>query len=182
MNKTITVLLLIFLLLLGVCGCANNTPKASDPSYEETTAEIDPTALPRTVATEAAPSEDDTIKLDWHEIDHVEHHFLGYYTLDERHVEEIYDASELTGDIIVGRDGKLIAERCIGVVTDAQSGSGRVLNPYDKEYDYISYSFCDVPYKDGTVIVTYLIYDPYTDGVDDIIDRFDIVLTREYET
>ena len=182
MNKIITALLLIFLLSLGACGCANNTPEASKTSYEETTAAIDPTALPRTVANEAASLEDENIYYDGKELIHIEKHFLSGYSLDGQRIEQVYGSSQLSGEDIERRDGRLIAERCIGIVTDAQSGAGRVLNPYDKEYDYISFSRCNVPYKDGTVIVSYLVYNPETDWVDDVIDRYDFVLTREYES
>lgn len=107
--------------------------------------------------------------------------FLDDYTYNGRHVEELYETFELTGERLEHRNGVLICEICVGMVTDDQTGDGRVLNTDDDYYNYISYRGFDQPYEEGTVIVTYLVYNPENNYVDDVVDRYDFVLTREYE-
>ena len=106
--------------------------------------------------------------------------FLEDYTYNGRSVDELYETHELTGERLTHRKGVLICEICIGIVTNAQTGEGRVLNT-DGYYNFISYKGFDQPYEDGTVIVTYLVYNPENNYEDDIVDRYDFVLTREYE-
>lgn len=88
----------------------------------------------------------------------------------------VYDSSELTGEILVARDGMVI-ERVIGVVENG-NGDGRVLNCEDSEFNYISYRECNIRYSVGDIILTYLIYDPLGNGEDDIIDRYDFNLHK----
>ena len=107
--------------------------------------------------------------------------FLDNYDYHGRKIEQVYETDELTGERLKSRNGALICELCVGIVTDATSGDGRVLNTNDDYYNYISYSRFDQPYTDGTVIVTYLVYNPENNYEDDIVDRYDFVLTREYE-
>lgn len=59
-------------------------------------------------------------------------------------------------------------------------GDGRILNTEDTQYNYISYSGVDDT-RDGTIILTYLLYNPGTDYEDDIMERFDFILDRSYE-
>ena len=94
---------------------------------------------------------------------------------------EVYNADELSRDILEHRDGKVIIERCIGKVTDAEAGYGIVLNAEDNGHNYISYRGTELDIRDGTMIVTFLCYDPETNGVDDILDRYDFILSRGYE-
>ena len=93
----------------------------------------------------------------------------------------LYDASELTEEVLANRQGTVIIERCIGFVTNGETGDGELLNPADPDYAYISYADMESPYRDGTVILTYLIYNPESSAIDDISARHDIVLTREFE-
>lgn len=93
---------------------------------------------------------------------------------------EIYDCSELTGDMLRSRDGKIIIEECIGMVTNRMTGAGRLLNCADPDYYYIDYSDVD-DIRDGTIVLTYFVYNPDTNYDDDILYRFDYIIDREYE-
>lgn len=92
----------------------------------------------------------------------------------------IYDSNDLTLDMLENRNGRVIIERCYGVVIDAENGAGKVLNPYDEDYDYISYSRCE-GIREGTLMMTYLVYDPDTNYFDDIMERYDCVVSHELE-
>ena len=74
--------------------------------------------------------------------------------------------------------GTVFVERVIGKVKD-NNGNGKVLNlPKDDngKYDYISYS--NVKANKGDIVVTYLLYNPETNGDDDIIARWDYVIVK----
>lgn len=94
----------------------------------------------------------------------------------------IYGTDELTAEILeyrIGRDG-LVIERSIGMVTNKEgAGDGIIINA-DKEY-YIGYNGVDFPIYHGTIILSYFIYNPDTTYMDDIIDRYDFLLSRECE-
>lgn len=94
---------------------------------------------------------------------------------------ELYDCSELTSEVLESRKGTTIVERCIGIVTDEQSGDGRVLNlPEDCGY-YISYRGIYRPISNGTIMLSYMVYNPDNNYIDDIMERYDFVLSREWE-
>lgn len=78
---------------------------------------------------------------------------------------------------IENRNGKLIIERCIGEVLDAETGAGLVYNG-DAEYNYISYR-CVNDIQNGDVICTYFIYNTESNGTDDILHRFDYIIDRK---
>lgn len=101
---------------------------------------------------------------------------LGYINFD------IYEPDEITNDMMTNRtkSKRLIVERIIGIVTSAE-GDGQILNTSDSEHDYISYKNVDLDYKMGTVMITYCLYNPDTNYEDDILERYDYVLDREYE-
>lgn len=92
----------------------------------------------------------------------------------------IYDSDDLTLEMLESRNGKVIIERCYGVVIDAENGDGKVLNPYDEDFDYISYSRCE-GVREGTLMMTYLVYDPDTNYFDDIMERYDCVVSHKLE-
>lgn len=94
---------------------------------------------------------------------------------------ELYDASELTAEMLENRNGKTIIERCIGIVTNGEKGDGSLLNYPDPEYYYISYRSVSEEYRDGTIVLSYMVYDPSTNYVDDIMERYDFIICREYE-
>lgn len=95
----------------------------------------------------------------------------------------IYDTDELTADILEHRTESdvLIIERVIGQVTDGKTLDGKVLNTEDDYYNYISYRYTYLPITEGTVLISYFIYNPMTDYVDDIVNRYDFILDRRYE-
>lgn len=84
---------------------------------------------------------------------------------------QLYDSSELTEDILVNRQGKLIIEKCVGKVTDDEKNGSL------EDGSYISYENVDC--IKGNTIVTYLIYNPNTNYTDDVIDRIDFVQKGE---
>ena len=86
----------------------------------------------------------------------------------------IYDADDLTAEILENRDGAVIIERIYGVVLDAQ-GNGKILNPAIPAQDYISYRSVNGA-EVGDLYASYMIYDPATDYVDDIMERYDVRL------
>lgn len=96
----------------------------------------------------------------------------------------IYDSEEITADILENRKGITVIERCIGIVTDIKNGDGIILNACD-EANYISYrgcqESCGLTLLNGTVLISYMIYDPGNNCIDDIMERYDFVLCREYE-
>lgn len=89
----------------------------------------------------------------------------------------IFDASELTMEMLESRTSEvIIIERCISIVTNAnEEGDGKMLN-YDGGY-YIKH---DKGIEDGTIMLTYFIYNSETQYYDDIIERYDFVLDAEY--
>lgn len=102
--------------------------------------------------------------------------------LSERYGEEvvIYNSEELSTEMIESRDGsEVIVERCYGVVVN-NDGDGLVLHPYDEDYGYISYRRCD-GVRTGTLMLTYLVYNPETTYLDDIIERYDCVVSHDME-
>lgn len=87
-------------------------------------------------------------------------------------VVEVVGTSELDYEKLENRNGKLIIEQVVGVVDDAETGDGHVL---DAENHYICYSRVDGISK-GDVVCTYLVYNPYTSYTDDITARFDFII------
>lgn len=92
---------------------------------------------------------------------------------------QIYDSGDLTAEILENRNGKVIVERCVGIVTDSETGDGMILNT-DPDHYYISYAGVD-GVTDGTVIVSYMVYSTKNNSIDDIEERYDYIASREYE-
>lgn len=84
---------------------------------------------------------------------------------------QVYDSSDLTEDILANRQGKIIIEKCVGTVTDDEK-NGAIQNA-DSDYNYISYA--DVDCIKGDTVITYLIYNPNTNYIDDVVERFDFI-------
>ena len=100
---------------------------------------------------------------------------LDYYEYAEfLNLVEIHNANDLTTEKLQNRNGKLIIERVVGVVEDAETGAGRVLYG-DPEYYYISYASVK-GIRNGNIICTYFIYNPDTNYEDDILMRFDYII------
>ena len=95
---------------------------------------------------------------------------------------EIYDTSELTPDIMKNRNGKIVVEKIIGEVTDSNL-NGRILNCDNEEGgytnkdggNYINYERVENARK-GDKIVTYFIYNPFTNAQDDVLTRLDFII------
>lgn len=110
--------------------------------------------------------------------------FIPYLLSEEVSEGEGYaiiDSSMLTAEILEHRAERdvLIVERVIGYVTDRYS-NGKVLNT-NGDFNYISYKYIREPITVGTVVLTYLIYNPNNNYADDIVNRFDFVIDREHE-
>lgn len=105
-------------------------------------------------------------------------HEQGYNNIDIYMIQR-----DITENLLLSRTegNRLIVERAIGIVTNAErQGDGKILNAIDG-CDYISYRNVDFQTCDGTIILTYLIYNPDTTYTDDIIERYDFCLDREFE-
>ena len=87
---------------------------------------------------------------------------------------EIYDTSEMTEEILTNRNGKIIVERIIGKVTNYKL-DGTILNASADNGTYINYKRVDGA-KEGDKIVTYYIYNPFTDVQDDVLTRLDFII------
>jgi sulfatase maturation enzyme AslB (radical SAM superfamily) len=95
---------------------------------------------------------------------------------------EIYDTAELTPQIMANRNGKIIVEKIVGKVTNYEL-DGEILNcnAEDGGYtnkdggNYISYERVDGA-KEGDKIVTYYIYNPFTNEQDDVWTRLDFII------
>jgi hypothetical protein len=105
---------------------------------------------------------------------------------EENQLFNVYDSAELTEEILTERNGALIIEKCYGVVTD-NNGNGRILlndndfiNAHDRNYNNIADNY--ISYKsvtgtgEGDIILTYFIYNPNSNYIDDITERFDYII------
>lgn len=103
---------------------------------------------------------------------------VKYYRelVDEMELIQIYDSADLTMEMLQHRNGKIIIEKCIGIVTD-DNGNGKLLNCRNPEYYYISYKSVKNA-NFGDVIVTYFVYNPDNNIEDDIIERFDFIIDK----
>lgn len=91
------------------------------------------------------------------------------------HITKGIDCNDLTEEMLTTRKDKNIMyiERIIGKVTDNEK-NGTVLNPPVDGGYYISYaSVADA--EIGDVIVTYCVYNPYSNYDDDVIERWDFI-------
>lgn len=89
---------------------------------------------------------------------------------EPRHKIDVVNSADLTVNELENRNGNIIIERVLGVVTDAENGDGCEFSG-----NYISYR--SVPeISNGDVICTYLVYNPDTNYIDDIVARYDYVM------
>ena len=87
-----------------------------------------------------------------------------------------YWTEDLSAKTLKNRGDDLIIEKIIGVCTNNKK-DGKIFT--DNKYcDYISYKKIKGVRK-GDTILTLLIYQPNSKGVDDIIDRIDYIIDRE---
>ena len=87
---------------------------------------------------------------------------------------EIYNTSEMTEEILTDRNGKIIVEKVVGEVTNYRL-DGEILNASTGNGTYINYQRVDGA-KEGDKIVTYFIYNPFSNEQDDILTRMDFVI------
>ena len=87
---------------------------------------------------------------------------------------KIYDSADMTEEILTNRDGKIIVEKIIGKVTNYKL-DGKILNCNANNQGYISYERVDGA-KQGDKIVTYYIYNPFTNEQDDVLTRLDFII------
>lgn len=87
---------------------------------------------------------------------------------------EIYDTSQMTEEILTNRNGKIIVEKIIGKVTSYKL-DGKILNGNASNGNYISYERVDGA-KQGDTILTYYIYNPFTNEADDVLTRLDFII------
>ena len=162
--KRLLICFIALLLMLLVCGCTATAPAEVNTPPDETG-----------ITLEKCLKYGD---YQWVEIEDL---FVEDVLAKTPYEYELYDASELFAEVLENRNGLVIVERCIGFVTNKETGDGRVLNALDENYNYISYRSVTEDYCDGTVFVSYMIYNPENNYVDDIIERYDFVLSREWE-
>lgn len=178
MKRLLTLFFLVTsFLMVSISGCAPSTPD-QEPKSEA------PADIVEYISSsvEANVFEINGIKRDIG--DYLETEELFLMELEENGLTdyELYDASELSLETLENRSGKTIIERCISVVTNGKTGDGKLLN-FESKYGgyYISYNCILDEVRDGTVVLSYMIYDPLTNFSDDIMERHDFVICCEYE-
>lgn len=176
--KKIVCFIMVFVLMFVLVACGNNPADDVSIKPQETTGE----SIGETV-----------FGGNTFIINGVECEVADYYGIEDAFVLElyengynnmlIYDVDDLTTNILENRtqSDSIIIERCIGIVTNKeQNGDGIILNTA-AEYNYISYCSVDFEIRNGTIVLTYFVYNPGTDYVDDIMCRYDFLLDRQYE-
>ena len=167
--KKIIALIAAITSMIAISACKGNTPTETDTT---STTEIITTTMPSTemyrINGRLKPV---------NSYANLEKAFIS--TLHEKGYisSAIFDASELTTEMLESRTPEVtIIERCISIVTNAnEEGDGEVLN-YNGGY-YIKH---DKGIEDGTIMLTYFVYNSETQYYDDIIERYDFVLDTEY--
>lgn len=95
---------------------------------------------------------------------------------------QIYDTDDVTPELMANRNGKIIIEKIIGKVTNDKL-DGIILNCDAEEGgytnkdggNYINYERVDGA-KKGDKILTYYIYNPFTNEQDDVLTRLDFII------
>lgn len=95
---------------------------------------------------------------------------------------QIYDTDDLTPKIMANRNGKIIIEKIVGKVTNDKL-DGEILNCdvniggyINKDGgNYINYERVEGA-KKGDKILTYYIYNPFTNEQDDVLTRLDFII------
>lgn len=88
---------------------------------------------------------------------------------------KVIDCDKLTEEMLTTRTehNVMYIERIIGKVTDNEK-NGTVLNPPVNGGYYISYASVEDARK-GDLIITYCVYNPYSNYDDDVIERWDFI-------
>ena len=109
-------------------------------------------------------------------------------TAENLELFKVYDAVDLTEEMLINRNGDLIIERVYGLVVD-EEGNGRVLmthedieKAHNRDYNgiaeynyYISYKGTPRVEK-GDIMLSYFVYNPDSNYSDDTIARFDYIM------
>lgn len=98
---------------------------------------------------------------------------IDYYAYaDSLDLIEIVNSPDLSMEELAARNGKLIIEQVVGVVTDAETGDGYIVGYPDY---YISYASVE-GIQNGDVVCSYMVYNPDNNYEDDILIRFDYII------
>ena len=85
-----------------------------------------------------------------------------------------YWNEDISYEMLANRGDDIIIEKILGTVVNKKK-DGRVLNPVDPDYDYISYKSVKGA-KKGDVVLTVCIYQPNNSYEDDVVARFDYII------
>lgn len=96
-----------------------------------------------------------------------------YTTVNDNNLM-IIDESQITENLLLNRDGKIIVSKVIGKCVNS-SGDGVILNPSSPDANYISYRSVK-GVTENSIIITYLFYNPDSSYTDDIIYRYDYII------
>ena len=92
-------------------------------------------------------------------------------------ITRVIDCDKLTEKMLTHRSSKkrhiMYIERIVGRVTDNKK-NGKVLNPPKNGGYYISYRSVKNARK-GDLVITYCVYNPFSNYDDDVIERWDFV-------
>ena len=92
-------------------------------------------------------------------------------------ITRVIDCDKLTEKMLTHRSSKkshiMYIERIVGRVTD-NNKNGKVLNPPKDGGYYISYKSVKGARK-GDTIITYCVYNPFSNYDDDVIERWDFI-------
>lgn len=92
-------------------------------------------------------------------------------------ITQVIDCDKLTENMLTHRSNKkrhiMYIERIYGIVTDNKK-NGKIINPPKYGGYYISYTSVKGARK-GDTIITYCVYNPYSNYDDDVIERWDFI-------
>ena len=96
--------------------------------------------------------------------------------------EKVFTTDDLTAEILHNRVGcgYVVVEKVIGICTNGK-GDGKILNTkkgsyinYHRTHDYST----GKRVKKGDVVLTYLIYNPNSNLIDDVVERINYIISR----
>lgn len=88
---------------------------------------------------------------------------------------KVVDCNNLTEEMLTTRAERnvMYIERIVGKVTDDEK-NGKILNPPVNSGYYISYASIEDARK-GDLVITYCVYNPFSNYDDDVIERWDFM-------
>lgn len=109
-------------------------------------------------------------------------------TAEEFELLKVYNSANLTAEILENRNGDLIIEKVYGICIDDE-GNGRILESdedfkkaHNRDYNGIAEHNYYISYKgtakaqQGDIVISYFIYNPDSNYIDDTIARFDYIM------